>query len=123
MLTKDNFAIYAAKAYDMTLNVTEEDFEADMKRFLYIKRLLNKYKNGDELKARLILNHVIILYNCFGEAATPMLFLRMEGLHEILKPFILALNYLPETVIYDDKTIYTSSIPLDLEVVNELRKI
>jgi hypothetical protein len=123
MLTKDNFTIFAAKAYDMTLNVTEEDFEADMKRFLYIKRLLNKYKNGDDLKARLILNHVIILYNCFGEAATPMLFLRMEGLHDILKPFILSLNYLPSKVEYDGKIIHTSDIPLDVAVIAELRKI
>lgn len=123
MLTKENFALYAAKAYDMTLNVTEEDFEADLKRFLYIKRLLNKYKNGDELKARLILNHVIILYNCFGEAATPMLFLRMEGLHDVIKPFILALNYLPETISYDGKIIYTSDIPMNLEIVAELRNI
>lgn len=121
-LTKENFFIFAAKMYDMKLNSTEIDFQEDLKRFLYIKRLLNKYKKGNELKTRLILNHIIVLYNSFGEAATPMLFQRMEELHPELKPFVLALNYLPVKICYDNKIIYTSDIPMNPEIIAELRK-
>ncbi|AGR48089.1 hypothetical protein PHIM7_354 [Sinorhizobium phage phiM7] len=122
-LTKDNFYLFAAKQYDMTLNTTEDDFEADLKRFLYVKRLLNKFKKGQELKTRLILNHIIIIYNCFGEAATPMLFQRMEDLHPELKPFIVALNYMPKKICYENKILYSSDIPMNPEIIAELRKI
>jgi len=122
-LTKDNFFIYAAKNYDMTLNTTEDDFNEDLKRFLYVKRLLNKYKKGGELKTRLILNHIIVIFNSFGEAAIPMLFMRMEELHPELKPFVIALNFLPETIAYDNKLIYSSDITMNPEIIEELRKI
>jgi hypothetical protein len=122
-LNKDNFFIFAAKNYDIKLNSTEEDFQEDLKRFLYVKRLLNKYKKGNELKTRLILNHIIIIYNSFGVAATPMLFMRMEELHAELKPFVLVLNYLPEIIRYDNQLIHTSDIPMNPDIIAELRKI
>lgn len=122
-LTKENFRLFAAKKYDMKINSTIDDFNEDLSRFLYVKRLLNKFKKGNELKTRLILNHIIIIYNSFGEDATPMLFLRLEGLHEQLKPFIVALNYMPDKIRYENKTIHSSDIPMDPAIIAELRKI
>lgn len=107
----------------MKLNSTEDDFNEDLKRFLYVKRLLNKFKKGNELKTRLILNHIIIIFNSFGEAATPMLFLRMEELHAELKPFIVALNYMPNIIRYENKIIHSSDIVMNPEIIAELRKI
>ena len=46
----------------------------DLKRFKYIKRLLNRYLETDELPERLILNHLIVVFNVFGiEAALNIL--------------------------------------------------
>ena len=77
-LNSNNFLLFAVKNYENPQAVTKEDFDKDLNHFKYIKRLLRKYKNGDELKIHLLLNHFIILYNIFGEATTPMLFFKIE---------------------------------------------
>ena len=77
-LNEDNFLLFAIKNYENPQAVTREDFEKDLNHFRYVKRLLKKYKNTGQLKVHLILNHFIILYNVFGEAATPMLFHKIE---------------------------------------------
>jgi hypothetical protein len=68
-LNDDNFLIYAAKAYDKP-HIIQSEFEEDLKRLKYVKRLLRKYKQTGDFKERLILNHVIILSNVFGVEAT-----------------------------------------------------
>ncbi len=89
-LTEDNFLLFAIKNYENPQAVTKEDFDKDLNHFKYIKRLLNKYKNTGEVKAHLLLNHFIILYNIFGDAATPMLFYKMDRhLWSAMKTFIL----------------------------------
>jgi hypothetical protein len=70
-----------------------------------------------------MLNHLIILYNCFGINATPMLFLKLEEYHQYLKPFVLFLNYMPEAIDYNNQRLRTVDIPLDEKIVEELRKI
>ena len=47
------------------------------KRFKYLKKLLKVYKTTGVLKVHLILNHLIVLYNVFNEAATPLLFFKI----------------------------------------------
>ena len=74
MINDDNFVLYAAKCYDAIHHNNTEEFFDDLKRFKYIKRLFSKYDAGGELKERLILNHIVILYNSFGEHTTKMLF-------------------------------------------------
>ena len=96
-LNDENFLIFAIKNYENPQAVTKEDFDKDLNHFKYIKRLLKKYNNTGELKIHLILNHLIILYNIFGEAATPMLFYKIEReLWSPMKTFILFLNKLPD---------------------------
>ena len=77
-LNDENFLIFAIKNYENPQAVTKEDFDKDLNHFKYIKRLLKKYNNTGELKIHLILNHLIILYNIFGESTTPMLFYKIE---------------------------------------------
>ena len=95
-LNQENWLIFAIKNYNNPLSVTYSDFEEDLKRFKYIKRLLRRYESTGELKTHLILNHVIVLYNVFDEAATPLLFYRVEATYwSIIKAFMLFLNRLP----------------------------
>jgi hypothetical protein len=94
-LTDDNWLFFAIKNYDNPTSVTYNDFEEDLKRFKYIKRLLKRYEVGGELKTHLILNHIILLYNTFNDAATPLLFYKIESKYwGTLKAFMIYLNRL-----------------------------
>ena len=96
-LTSENFLLFAIKHYENPQAVTKEDFEKDLNHFKYIKRLLKRYRNTGELKAHLLLNHFIILYNIFGEGTTAMLFYKIEEeMWEIMKTFVVFLDRLPE---------------------------
>jgi hypothetical protein len=95
-LNEDNFLLFAIKHYENPQSVTYEDFEEDLKRFKYLKRLLKRYKKGSELRTHLILNHIIILYNVFGEAATPLLLYKLDSEYwSAIKTFLLFLDRWP----------------------------
>ena len=122
-LNDESFILFAAKHYDMSRATGIEEFQDDLKRFQYLKRLFKRYHDENDLKVRLILNHLIVLYNCFGPAATNMLFMRLNDYHLYLKPFVLFLNYLPDYIEYEDLKIETSTIQMDSNIVKELREI
>lgn len=124
-LTDDNFMIYAMKAYDSP-NCIMSEFEEDLKRLKYIKRLIKKYKITGDLKERLILNHIIVLGNVFGvEPAVRMLFFKFdEEDYAILKTFLVFLNYLPQTIrSIRGEVINTNCIQVDMFVAKRLRTI
>ena len=99
-----------------------QEFEEDMKKFLYLKKLLSRYKNNDELRERLILNHIIVLYNIFGDAATRMLFYKIdESCWDTLVTFLVYLERMPNEL--PEFGIVLSNISLDNKIVNILRKI
>jgi len=123
ILNDTNFMLYAAKAYDIKKSSGADEFYEDLKRFQYLKRLFKRYEEADDLKIRLILNHVIVLYNCFGLEATNMLFFKLKEYHPQLKPFVLFLNYMPEVINYEETVVFNSDIPLDQNIVRELRNI
>ena len=98
-LDKSNSLLYAAKHYENPSCMDIVEFYDDLKRFKYIKRLFNKYRESGQIKYRLILNHIILLYNMFGqEPCTRLLFLKLEGYYSELVPFLIILNRLPEKV-------------------------
>ena len=66
-LNEGNYQLFAIKFYDNPQAVTKDDFDDDLKRIKYIKRLLKRYKNTGELKVHLILNHLTVLFNVFLE--------------------------------------------------------
>lgn len=122
-LTDGNIMLFAAKTYDKP-NAVMSEFEEDFARILYIKRLLTKYYSSGVLKDRLIMNHIVVLYNVFGiEAATRLLFFKLEDKdYEVIKPFLLFLEFLPEVVKgINGKDIYTDLIQLDKGSVECLR--
>tara|TARA_S200000501_G_scaffold118036_1_gene110830 strand:- start:161 stop:532 length:372 start_codon:yes stop_codon:yes gene_type:complete len=96
-LNEDNYLLFAIKFYDNPQAVTKEDFEDDLKRIKYIKRLLKRYKNNGELKTHLILNHLTVLFNVFNEAAVPLLFYNLEkDLWPSIKSFLIFLKRIPD---------------------------
>lgn len=122
-----NFMLYAAKHYDNPQCFDTLEFYDDMKRFKYLKRLFNRYEECGELKERLIINHLIVLYNVFGpEHCTRMLFYKLKEYYKYLVPFLILLGYLPQQVTgvgLDNKTIITSDIELDSQIIEVLRQI
>lgn len=124
-LIEDNFMIYAMKAYDKP-NCIMSEFEEDLKRIKYVKRLIKRYKVTGNLKERLILNHIIILTNVFGvEPTVRMLFYKTDpNDYEILKTFLIFLNFMPKIIFgINGKNIHSSDISVDLFVGKRLRNI
>lgn len=124
-LNNANFLLYAAKHYDNPQCYDTKEFYDDLKRFKYLKRLFNRYKDTGELKERLIINHLQVLYNLFGSIATTrMLFLILKKHHDVLKPFLILFNTMPD-IIYniEGNDLKSSNINMDMAIVDILRKI
>jgi hypothetical protein len=96
-LNENNYLLFAIKFYNNPQALTKEDFEDDLKRIKYVKRLLKRYRNTGVLKTHLILNHLTVLFNVFDDAAVPLLFYNLEReLWPSIKSFLLFLNRIPE---------------------------
>jgi hypothetical protein len=115
-LTEENFMLYAMKHYDNPHCRGVKEFNDDLKKFKYIKRLFRKYKVNGQLKERLILNHIIVIYNLFGvEAATNMLFFKTDKKYwSQLKSFLIYLNVMPSDNLL---------IEVDTKLLQSLREI
>jgi len=125
-LNEKNYLHFAMKFYDNRQCTSIEEFNEDLNKIKYVKRLFNRFLETGELRTNLILNHLIVIYNVFeNEAATRMLFFRVEKkFYSILKPFLIFLNRLPEKVKgIDGEDIQTNHIPLNETTIKELRKI
>lgn len=121
-LNEGNFLVYAMHHYDNPQCHSLQEFEEDIKKFLYLKKLLSRYKNYDELRERLILNHIIVLYNIFGESATRMLFHKIdESCWDVLVTFLVYLDRMPAEL--PEYGIILSDIVLDETIISTLRKI
>jgi hypothetical protein len=116
-LNEDNFVLFASRHYDNSQCMSVEEVHHDLNRFKYLKRLLKRYTQNDDLQERLILNHIVVLYNVFGiEPATRMMFYRMEKEYQsAIKTFLIFLNYLRDDELVD--------IPLDQTIVERLRNL
>jgi len=116
ILTPETIDIFAKRHYN-NKGAGQEEFDDDMNRFKYLKRLFRKYDTSKEFKSRLIINHIIILTNVFNiEAATTLLFFKIDKQHwSILKTVLIFLNYMPEDELID--------IDIDQNVMEELKRI
>jgi hypothetical protein len=111
------------KHYDNPQCTEMSEFEEDMKRFQYLRKLFSRYRQDEDLKERLILNHLIVIFNVFGVDATNMLFFKLHEFHSYLKPFVQYLNYMPQILQYDELIINSESITGDIFIENKLREI
>ena len=125
ILTELNIELYAAKGYENPNCVSIEEFVEDFNRLRYVKRLIRRYAQNGELKERLILNHLVILYNTFDNTiCTRMIFFILKKFLEYIVPFLLLLNRLPKTVLDENNNIiYTSDIKMNQGIIDKLRKI
>lgn len=116
-LDNSNFEIYAAKHYRNHACLDVQDFYDDIARFKYVVRLLRRYRETGEIQERLLLNHIITIYNVFEiPAANRMMFYRVDvDLWSALKTFLIYLNYLPENIY--------QNINIDLVIANKLKNL
>lgn len=122
VLTEDNFLLFSMKHYDKTSCITVMEFEEDLKKFLYLRKLFLRYKRDNDLKERLILNHIIVLFNVFGPATVQMLFFKIEKeCWESLITFLLYLQRMPPEV--PEFNIKLSEIVVDEKITEALRNI
>ena len=118
-LNDDNYLLFAIKFYNNPHALTKDDFEDDLKRIKYVKRLLKRYKNTGVLKTHLILNHLTVLFNVFNDAAIALLFYNLEeDLWPAIKSFLVFLNRIPE---YPKTPVH--NIPIDPTCVKELHSV
>lgn len=126
-LDDSNFVLYAARHYENASNADEIEFNEDLARIKSLGKLFNRYMKNGELNDRLIMNHLIVLYNVFDhEALTRMLAYRLHNYLYYLKPFLLLLGYWPEVIKSigpDNEDIRSVDIPMDPKIVNILRNI
>ena len=124
-LNNDNVLMFAVKAYDSP-NCVMSEYKDDMKRFNYLKRLFKRYRKVNELRERLVLNHIVVLCNVFGpEAATRLLFYKMaKDDFPALKTYLLFLSVMPERIKgIKGVDIVSSDIPVDMKIADTLRDI
>ena len=116
-LNEENFILFASRNYNNPQCTSVEEFNDDLLRFKYLKRLFKRYIKDGDLQERLILNHLVVLYNVFGiSAANRMIFHKMEDEYwPLLKTFLVYLNYIKESELVE--------IPLDDNIIKILRKL
>jgi hypothetical protein len=125
-LIEHNFLLFCAKHYDNSRYISTEEFVEDLNRVKYIKKLVTRYVENGDLKERLILNHIIILNNCFGpEVLCKILYLKLKPQMKYIKPFLILLNVLPEKIynVDDEAVIDMNLIEMDQLIVDRLRKV
>jgi len=121
-LTEDNFLTYAMNHYDNSQCYSVDEFNDDLKRFIYLKKLFSRYKESLDLKENLILNHLIILFNLFGDNATNMLFFKIDKEHwDFLATFLVFLGRMPDDL--PQYNLKLSDIELDSYIMSILREI
>ena len=90
-LLEEDLVRFAIKQYYTPLGIDFDEFYTDLKRFQYVKRLLNRYCDYGKLGERLVLNHLIIIFNVFGYyGGLKILGIKLDKRHwPVIKPFLL----------------------------------
>lgn len=116
-LNNANFELYAARHYRNSACLDAQDFYDDVAKFKYVVRLLRRYRDTGKIQERLVLNHIITIYNVFEiHAANRMIFHRVDlNLWPVLKTFLIYLNYLPESL--------HKNINIDLAIATKLKQL
>ena len=125
-LNNENYLIFCAQHYNGNRYYTTDEFIEDLNRVKYIKKLVTRYIENDDLKERLILNHIIVLNNCFGPTITcKILYLKLKSQMRYIKPFLVLLNILPEKIynVGNEEIIDTDLIDMDNVIISKLRKV
>ena len=124
-LTEQNFSLFAAQSYNNPSCLDVLEFQEDLNRIKYLKRLFKRYHEKGDLKERLVINHLVVLYNVFDrDAATRMLVFKLENYLQYLKPFLVMMGYWPRTIDgINGISIDGEGVPVNTDVVELLRRI
>jgi len=125
-LNDKNFLQYAMKHYDNPHCHDIDEFNEDLRRFSYIKKLITRSLNSNDFKDKLIMNHLIVLNNVFGPLhLNRMLCVKLFDQLKYITPFLLYMNILPDIIynITDRGDIYIDTIPMDPHVIEIIRNI
>jgi len=116
-LLEEDLVRFAIKQYYTPLGIDFDEFYTDLKRFQYVKRLLNRYCDYGKLGERLVLNHLIVIFNVFGYyGGLKILGLKLDDRHwPVIKPFLVFLKAIRSNQYTD--------IESNPEVEKKLRKI
>ena len=121
-INDNTFLLIAMHHYDNPQCTSIAEFEEDLKRFGYLKKLFGRYKESGELKERLILNHITVLHNLFGFITPELLFFKIDKQHwDVLVTFLIYLDLMPEEL--PDAGVRVSDFEQDQLVLDALRKI
>ena len=124
-IDESNVLLHAARHYDNPNCFDTVEFYEDLKRVSYVKRLFNKYRLTGDIKVRLTINHLIVLYNVFGSFASIILFVKLRDYLDILIPFLIMIGKCPnkvENIGIENETIITSNVVLEPGIVHTLKK-
>lgn len=124
-IDESNVLLFAARYYDNPNCFSTEEFHEDLKRVSYVKRLFNKYRLTGEIKSRLALNHLIVLYNVFGDFTDTLLFVKLRDYLDILIPFLIVIGKCPEKVEnvgIEGETIRTDTVVLEPGIIDLLKR-
>ena len=122
-LNRDNFILYAMGNYTNPDCMGMTEFNEDLSKIKYVKRLLKKYVRSRRIRPILLLNHLVVMGNVFGRTPTSrMLFHKLESdVHPSLKTVLLYLEYIDENSILDGLVI--SEIALDQTLADILKRL
>lgn len=88
--------------YDNIHVKTIKEFEEDLQRFGYLAKLFTRYKENGDIRERLVLNHLIILYNLFGNSTTELLYYKIEDdKRAALNTYLVYLGRIEDSVEFD----------------------
>ena len=124
-IDESNVLLYAARFYDNPNCFDTDEFHEDLKRVSYIKRLFNKYSLTGDIKVQLAVNHLIVLYNVFGDFASKILFVKLSDYLDVLIPFLIVIGKCPERVEnigVEGETIITDTVVLEPNIVSILKQ-
>lgn len=117
MKSDADFLHLALHSYSNRQCNTVEEFNSDLNRITIIRKMIRQYLISGEITYRLVLNHIVILFNVFGTSAMALILYKIEPeYHPILFPFLQTLNRLslPEEMI---------DVQFDQTIVKELERI
>lgn len=93
-IDETNFKLLCARNYD---SVDINSFNEDISRIYRVRKLIRKYISSSEINERLLLNHIIILFNGFGNFTINILYyIFEENEYKYINSFLLFLNRLPD---------------------------
>lgn len=120
-INEHTFLTIAMRFYDNPQCLSVKEFEEDLRKFFYLKKLFNRYTETGELKEKLIINHLVVLHNLFGVATTELLFYKIEEKHwNILATFLEYLDRMPDQI--PDFNINKSDMTLDSFILDQCNK-